>query len=245
MANKGSSLATGAYLATIDYLVSATGLYFVIMQGDGNLVVYHGGGPAHQGAFVWNSGVAPGAGEYFAIMQGDGNLVVYHGSDPAHQGAFVWNSGVAPGTGVYVATMQDDGNLVVTKGTSVVWSAQPSLSSNPPSPYSNLIMVNDRDFASKVLSSQTFVIVDFWAAWDGSSRAIAPMFERLSSDYQGKMLFAKLDIDSSDQTARRCNVQSIPTLIIFKDGREIARMANAVASKLKSFIDGAIALPKA
>jgi len=116
MANKGSSLATGAYLATNDYLVSANGLYFAIMQGDGNLVIY-GSDPAHQGVFVWNSGVAPGIGQYFVIMQGDGNLVVYKGSDPAHQGAFVWNSGKAPGAGIYVATMQNDGSLVVSVET--------------------------------------------------------------------------------------------------------------------------------
>ena len=80
MANKGSSLATGAYLATNDYLVSANGLYFVIMQGDGNLCIYHGSDPAHQGAFVWNSGKAPGAGVYGATMQNDGNLVVTTGT---------------------------------------------------------------------------------------------------------------------------------------------------------------------
>ena len=80
MTNKGSSLATGAYLATNDYLVSANGQYFVIMQGDGNLVIYHGSDPAHQGAFVWNSGKAPGAGVYEATMQNDGNLVVTTGT---------------------------------------------------------------------------------------------------------------------------------------------------------------------
>ena len=87
--------------------------------------IYHGSDPAHQGAFVWNGGVAPGTGEYFVIMQSDGNLVVYKGSDPAHQGAFVWNSGKAPGAGVYGAAIQNDGNLVVTTGTTVLWSAQP------------------------------------------------------------------------------------------------------------------------
>ena len=243
MANKGSSLATRAYLATNDYLVSANGLYFVIMQSDGNLVIYHGSDPAHQGAFVWNSGVAPGAGEYFVIMQSDGNLVIYHGNDPAHQGAFVWNSGKAPGAGVYGATMQNDGNLVVTTGTTVLWSAQPlSPSSQPPAGHPNLIHVGDLDFQSKVLSSQTsFVIVDFWASWDGGSRSIAPVFELLSDAYQGVMLFAKLDIDANSQTAQQYNIQSIPTFLIFKDGQEIARMLGPQPSRLKSLIDGAIA----
>ena len=246
MANKGSSLATGAYLATNDYLVSANGLYFVIMQSDGNLVIYKGSDPAHQGAFVWNSGVAPGIGEYFVIMQSDGNLVIYKGSDPAHQGAFVWNSGKAPGAGVYGATMQSDGNLVVTTGTgvppTVLWSAQqPSPSSKPTAGHPNLIHVGDLDFQSKVLSSQMLVIVDFWASWDNGSLSMAPVFERLSDEYQGKMLFAKLDIDANSQTAQRCNIQGIPTFLIFKDGQEIARMVGVYPSRLQPFIDRAIA----
>ena len=205
MANKGSSLATGAYLATNDYLVSANGLYF-------------------------------------AIMQSDGNLVIYHGSDPAHQGAFVWNSGKAPGAGVYGATMQNDGNLVVTSGTTVVWSAQQlSPSSQPPAGHSNLISVGDQDFQSKVLSSQPLVIVDFWASWAGECLRIAPLFERLSDAYQGKMLFAKLDIDTNSQTAQRCNIQGIPTFLIFKDGQEIARMVGAYPTRIQSFIDRALA----
>jgi thioredoxin 1 len=242
MANKGSSLPTGAYLATNDYLVSANGLYFVIMQGDGNLCIYHGSDPAHQGAFVWNSGVAPGIGQYFVIMQSDGNLVVYKGSDPAHQGAFVWNSGKAPGAGVYSATMQNDGNLVVTTGTTVLWSAQPLSPSSPPTGgHPNLIHVGDQDFQGKVLSSPTAVIVDFCASWASECRDIAPVFERLSDAYQGKLLFATLDIDANDQTPLRYNIQSIPTLLIFKGGQVIARMPSPHPAQIKSFIDGTLA----
>jgi len=117
MANKGSWLSTGAYLSVNDYLVAGNGQYFAIMQGDGNFVIYQGSDPTHQGAFVWNSGPAPGLGQYFAIMQGDGNFVIYQGSDPTHQGAFVWNSGPAPGLGQYFAIMQDNGNFVLYHGS--------------------------------------------------------------------------------------------------------------------------------
>ncbi len=133
MANRGSSLAAGSYLATNDYLCSANGSHFAIMQSDGNLVIYHGNGPTNQGAFLWNSGVAPGGDpHFFAIMQTDGNLSVYRGSDPLHKGAFVWNNGANPGyrgAPQFVATLQNDGNLVITTGAPelppVVWSAYP------------------------------------------------------------------------------------------------------------------------
>jgi thioredoxin 1 len=172
MANKGSSLATGAYLATNDYLVSASGLYFVIMQGDGNMVVTKG-------------------------------------------------TGVPP---------------------TVLWSAQPlPPSSQPTVGHPNLIHVGDQDFQSKVLSSPTVVIVDFWASWDGGSRSIAPVFEKLSDAYQGKLLFAKLDIDANEQTPMRYNIQSIPTLLIFKDGQEISRIVGPEPARLQSLIDRAIA----
>ena len=219
MTNKGSSLATGAYLATNDYLVSANGLYFVIMQADGNLVIYHGSDPAHQGAFVWDSGVAPGTGQYFVIMQGDGNLVIYKGSDPAHQGAFVWNSGKAPGAGVYGATMQNDGNLVVTQKPTVLWSAQPlSSSSQPTGLHPNLIqwvIRNSRAKCSRLRGGDCRLL----GPGAGLCLSIAPIFERLSDTYQGKLLFAKLDIDENGQTPKRYNIQSVPTFSFLKMAR--------------------------
>src|SRR5205814_6712116 len=111
----------------------------------------------------------------------------------------------------------------------------------PPAGHPNLIHVSDQDFQSKVLSSQTWVIVDFWASWDNGSLEMAPLFERLSDEYQGKLLFAKLDIDRDSQTAQGCNVQSIPTFVMFKDGQEMARMVGAAPSRLKPFIDRTLA----
>jgi thioredoxin 1 len=101
--------------------------------------------------------------------------------------------------------------------------------------------VGDQDFQSKVLSSQTLVIVDFWAARDGGSRSLAPVFERLSDEYQGKLLFAKLDIDANSQTPQRYNIQAIPSCVIFKDGQDITRLVGANPAQLKPFIDRALA----
>jgi thioredoxin 2 len=135
--------------------------------------------------------------------------------------------------------MQNDGNLVVTKGTTVLWSAQPlSPSSQPTASHPNLITVSDQDFQSKVLSSPTAVIVDFYAEWDGPSLMMAPTFEQFSDVCQGKLLFAKLDTDANDQTVHRCNVLNIPTFLIFEHGQEIARMVGTCpTAEFKRFID--------
>ena len=104
-------------LATNDYLVSANGLYFVIMQSDGNLVISARAtilptrGPSC-GTVAWLQGQVSTLSSCRAMAIWSSTK----GSDPAHQGAFVRNSGKAPGAGVYGATMQNDGNLVVTTG---------------------------------------------------------------------------------------------------------------------------------
>ena len=122
---KGSVLQTGQFLAVGDYLVAGNRQFFVVMQDDGNLVVYRGSGPSDQRGFVWGSvqvgHYAPRPGSYFAVMQDDGNLVVYQGSGPSDQRSFVWGSvqdgGYAPKPDSYFAVMQDDGNFVVYRGS--------------------------------------------------------------------------------------------------------------------------------
>ena len=93
---------------------------------------------------------------------------------------------------------------------------------------SKLNYVSDETFETEVLQSETPVLVDFYADWCGPCRAIAPMLEEIAGDSEGEFRVAKLDIDANGGTAAEYSVQSIPTLILFKDGKPVERWVGIV-----------------
>ncbi len=78
--------------------------------------------------------------------------------------------------------------------------------------------ITDENFEKEVLNSDIPVLIDFWAAWCGPCRMIAPLVEELAGEYEGKVKIGKLDVDNNQQTAIKYGVRSIPTLLVFKDG---------------------------
>lgn len=102
--------------------------------------------------------------------------------------------------------------------------------------------VTDAQFDELVLKSDLPVLVDFWAPWCGPCRTVAPIVDDLATQYAGKLKVAKVNVDESQQVAFQYQVTSIPTFILFKDGRVADRVLGALPrSEFVKFIDRNIA----
>ncbi|MBV8929910.1 MAG: thioredoxin [Mycobacteriaceae bacterium] len=96
-----------------------------------------------------------------------------------------------------------------------------------PAPATATVTVTDDSFADDVLSSNHPVLVDFWATWCGPCKMVAPVLEEIATDKAGELTVAKLDVDANPDTARRFQVISIPTMILFRDGEPVKRIVGA------------------
>ena len=83
--------------------------------------------------------------------------------------------------------------------------------------------VTDKDFEEKVIKSGTPVLVDFWASWCGPCKMAEPVLDELSEAYKGKVGISKLNVDENQATTQKFGVMSIPTTILFKEGKELGR----------------------
>jgi thioredoxin 1 len=96
----------------------------------------------------------------------------------------------------------------------------------------------DANFDSEVVNSTTPVLVDFWAAWCGPCRTVAPTIDALAEEYSGRVKVGKVDVDDNGNTAARFQIRSIPSLLVFKGGQVVDSRLGAVGkSELQKMLD--------
>ncbi|MGD2165250.1 MAG: thioredoxin [Anaerolineae bacterium] len=88
----------------------------------------------------------------------------------------------------------------------------------------DLLEVTDSTFETEVLEADGPTLVDFWAAWCGPCKMVAPVVAEMAEEYSDHLRVAKMDVDSNQETPGNYGIQGIPTLILFKDGEEAARI---------------------
>jgi len=98
--------------------------------------------------------------------------------------------------------------------------------------------VSDASFEADVLQSDLPVLVDYWAAWCGPCKMIAPLLDEAANDFSGRVTIAKLDVDANPDTAAKFGIRGIPTLMLFKNGQVAATKVGAMSkSQLQAFLN--------
>lgn len=108
---------------------------------------------------------------------------------------------------------------------------------------SNAVAVTDQSFDQEVLKSPLPVLVDFWAAWCGPCKQIAPTVDQIAIEFAGKLKVVKLDVDANIEVSTRYGIQGIPTLLVFKDGEVVEKLVGAypkatMISRLQPHLSG-------
>ncbi len=101
--------------------------------------------------------------------------------------------------------------------------------------------IEESNFDKFVLQSKTPVLVDFWAPWCGPCRMVGPVVDELTGEYEGRVSFGKVNVDENPKIANKYGIKSIPTLIVFKDGKPVSTIVGfRQKAELKNNLDAAL-----
>lgn len=103
------------------------------------------------------------------------------------------------------------------------------------------VEITDQSFQETVLNSDKPVLVDFWATWCGPCRMLGPIIEEIATDFEGKALVGKIDVDNNQQVSVDYGIRNIPTVLIFKNGEVVDKLVGVapkevIAEKLNSYL---------